>query len=256
MLVKTNANQRIKFGNEKFQILRNYPGINLGNTNDKGLGGLGCIDHSEVNPNFTVKMHEHQNDEILSYIRQGKVSHTDKREHQKAEIISADKLMLMNAGDSFWHEEETLGERNLINMQLFVRPYEPNMKSGIQFFKLPSEKSKNKWRFLAGPEETGAPLFWRSAVWFYDLFLEKESIKIPELEGKTGYLYLVSGNVEFNRNNLFLTAGDGLVIKNEKLEISSDDSADILFFLIDESAKYSKAGTLSGQFSAIVFRFY
>ncbi len=62
MLVKTYANQRIKFGRGPFQIHRNFPGINLGDPNDHGIAGLGCIDHSEVAPNFTVKM---EKDEAL-----------------------------------------------------------------------------------------------------------------------------------------------------------------------------------------------
>lgn len=246
MLVKTYANQRIKFGRGPFQILRNFPGINLGNPNDQGIAGLGCIDHSVVAPDFTVKMHEHRNDEILSYIRQGKVSHLDKREGAEPVVNSVTHLMLMNAGKSFWHEEKTLGNEALVNMQIFVRPKDADLEPAIQFYPLATEKSINEWRLIAGPAASQAPMKFRSGVWFYDTHLAKSAINIPSTRETTGYLYLINGAMTVSEENLELHEGDGLVIKNEDIQISTTEGADLMFFIIDESAAYSRSGTMSG----------
>ena len=245
MRIKTKAEDRRAFGRGPFQILRNYPGLNYGNTNDLGIAGLGCIDHSIVSPGFTVKMHEHNNDEILSYIRQGKVSHTDRLDHTDSIINSSTHLMLMNAGNSFWHEEKTLGNEDLINMQIFVRPRKADLAANIQFSELDSEKSENKWRKISGPEELAAPLHFRSGVSLYDTHLQQGSLTTPELNSLTGYLYIISGEVAINENELVLREGDGLIIKDEQVQLISE-FADVLFFEIDESSDYSRAGTISG----------
>lgn len=224
-------------------ILRTYPGLAYGDSKDRGIAGLGCIDHSVVSPGFTVKMHEHKNDEILSYIRRGEVSHTDRRDHTEPVINSSTHLMLMNAGKSFWHEEKTLGKDDLINMQIFVRPVKVDLEPKIQFHQFASEKSEGTWRLIAGPERSVAPLKFRSEVTLYDTHLSQRSLLTPKLYGLTGYLYMVSGRVSIDE--YVLSEGDGLIIKDEQVEISAND-VDILFFVLDESAAYSRAGTISG----------
>ncbi|MEJ7677960.1 MAG: pirin family protein [Segetibacter sp.] len=53
-------------------------------------------------------MHPHINDEILTYLRSGKVKHTDSEGF--SEFIEPTRLMLMKAGKSFYHEEKVLIE--------------------------------------------------------------------------------------------------------------------------------------------------
>jgi len=58
-----------------FQLRRIHPGVALGRTDDGGFGGLGLIDHARLQPGLVVKMHEHRNDEIISYLRSGRLQH-------------------------------------------------------------------------------------------------------------------------------------------------------------------------------------
>lgn len=53
-----------------------YPGSALGSP-DSGLGTIGRIDHATVSPGTLVPMHPHQDDEILTCLRNGKVKHKD-----------------------------------------------------------------------------------------------------------------------------------------------------------------------------------
>ena len=54
-------------------------------------------------------MHEHRNDEIISYMRAGRMQHTDSAGRSEGRR-SSDLLMVMNAGRGFSHEEEVVDD--------------------------------------------------------------------------------------------------------------------------------------------------
>src|SRR5690606_26943452 len=71
---------------------------------DKAFGPFAIIDHAVMKKGITIKMHEHVNDEILSYVWKGTMYHKDSAGHEVP--VSPGHLMMMNAGSSFWHEEK------------------------------------------------------------------------------------------------------------------------------------------------------
>jgi quercetin 2,3-dioxygenase len=64
-------------------------------------------------------MHEHRNDEIISYVSDGMIHHADKAGGNFP--ISPSQIMVMNAGKSFWHKEQTKPDETARVMQIFVR---------------------------------------------------------------------------------------------------------------------------------------
>lgn len=64
-------------------------------------------------------MHEQRNDEIVSYLRSGRMRHPDLA--GTSEVISRDLLMVMNAGSGFSHEETVVGDDPIEMLQIFVR---------------------------------------------------------------------------------------------------------------------------------------
>lgn len=129
-----------------FQLRRIRPGVGLGRADDAGFGGLGLIDHARLQPGLIVKMHEHRNDEIISYLRSGRMQHTDSA--GRSEAISPDRLMVMNAGAGFSHEEAVLGDDPIEMLQIFVRPEAADMEPGVQFVSLDKIESIDRWRLL------------------------------------------------------------------------------------------------------------
>ena len=63
------------------------------------FGPISRIDHANIKKGVLVPMHEHTNDEIISYMFKGKMFHEDSA--QKSEDISPKRIMLMSAGKSF-----------------------------------------------------------------------------------------------------------------------------------------------------------
>ena len=101
MIHKHGIDKKIK--SQKISSL--FPGCGI-SSEDTGLGTIGKIDHARIPSGITIKMHPHINDDILSYFRTGVSKHMDS-ENISAEI-SRKRLMLMQAGSIFYHEERIL----------------------------------------------------------------------------------------------------------------------------------------------------
>jgi quercetin 2,3-dioxygenase len=228
-----------------FQIRRMHPSAMLGNAADGGFGGLGLIDHANLSPGLTVGMHEHRNDEIISYLREGTMVHQDST--GATEEVRPNRLMVMNAGMGFSHEEHVPGPANVRMLQIFVRPNAPDLTAGVQFVDLAETYSLNQWRLLSGPEGSGAPTTVRQMLMLHDVRLEAgRSIALPEQAGFDAWLLVFAGDVKLEDTPL--VTNDAVAISGEHgLALHATATSDLVLFLVDRSAPTSRAGTLSGR---------
>lgn len=243
MIVINKADQVRHFGNKNFHITSTSPGINLDNPDDYGLAQLGRIDYSEIQPGAVVAMHPHQYDEIFSYMREGVMTHEDSTGNLIE--IGGTHLMLMNAGTGILHEETVPKNSAPVNMlQIFIRPRRDDFKPRVQFSKLESLNSENKWRLVAGTAESKAPLEINSDINIWDTHITK-SIPLKVSKDKIGFLYVFKGNVKINDN--LLDKFENVVLdENITIDLVSS-SADLVYFEMDPNSEYSRSGAYSGQ---------
>lgn len=229
-----------------FQLRRIWPGASLGRSDDAGFGGLGVIDHAHLEPGLVVKMHEHRNDEIISYLRSGRMRHTDSAE--RSEIISRDRLMVMNAGRGFSHEEEVVGDGSIDMLQIFVRPAAADLEPAVQFVDLNDAERMDQWRLLTGPVGSGAPSFVRQAIYLYDTHLSAgQSAALPSLPGFDRWLYVFSGSVSVGNQRAETHTALTIEPDETALEATAKTDTDVVLFLVDRRAPFSRAGTISGR---------
>ena len=229
-------------GGFKIQVL--FPGKNLQNNDDTGIGTIGRIDHANINSETLVPMHPHEDDEILTYLRSGKMKHKDSE--GIVEEVSNKRLMMMNAGALFYHEELCL--ENEEGLQIFIRPGEKGLKPNVQFFDLPDIYSINSWRLIADEDNT-APLQIRSKTSIYDMRLETQKDAIlPELSSSalTLLFYVFDGEVQINEG-IVLSKGESIIIRDEKIKINAVQTTDIVLFVTDENSTYFEDGMYSGN---------
>lgn len=223
-------------------ITRIQPGdIFNGKSTDFAFGPLAIIDHAVMKKRITIKMHEHVNDEILSYLSAGVMYHKDSAGLEVP--ITPGNLMMMNAGKSFWHEEKV--EENEVEMlQIFVRPNKTDLPANIQFHDKPVDN--RNWYVMVGPVGSDAPLFVRQNVYILDAHPQAgEDLEIPQYEGYTPFLYVMDGEIAIQD----LTIGKqeavtDLVHPLPRL-VANEDSIIVLFF-VDLNAEMSMDGTISG----------
>ncbi|MEK1871241.1 MAG: pirin family protein [Rhizobium altiplani] len=242
VLVPTSSHMLRSHG--PFQVRRIRPGVALRQPNDPGFGGLGTIDHVKLEPGVVVRMHEHRNDEIISYMRAGNMKHTDST--GRSEVLSSDRLMVMNAGRGFSHEEETVGDQQIEMLQIFVRPNVAELDAWVQFVDLDASERDGKWRLLTGPVGSAAPTTVRQAVYLYDAHLPAgASIDLPKQGGFDRWFYVFNG--EAIVGDQVLRKYDALMISDQAAtSVTAVQDTDVVVFLVDRKNRFSRTGTMSG----------
>ena len=76
--------------------------------------------------------------------------------------------------------------------------------------------------------------------------LVQDTLALPDLNGHVGFLYVFEGAVELPGKGLTLQEGDSLIISDEAVQITAPKEADLVLFLLDRQAAYSRAGSMSG----------
>lgn len=225
-----------------FTARLNMPGWLLPRPRDHGHGPLALVVESMLAPGRLIAMHEHRNDEILSWVPDGAMRHEDPVTGRL--VTDRAHLMVMNAGRSFWHSEETLpNDPPLRMLQILVRPHSVDLPANIQHGPI-AAVPVNHWRHLVGSEAGTAPFFVRNAVDIYDLRLAAGvKATFPRLPGRHLYFYVFSGLIEVQGSG-FDEAEQGLFLSDGPLELSSARSSLIVAFLIDPDAPVTRQGTV------------
>src|SRR5699024_9227347 len=126
-----------------------------------------------------------------SYVRKGTMYHRDSAGIEVA--ITPGNLMMMNAGESFWHEE-TVDEDEVEMLQIFVRPKETDLNPDIQFHEKPVQN--RDWYLMVGPENSEAPLHVRQNVFMFDAHPRKgDTLEVPVYDGYKQFLYVMYGEI-------------------------------------------------------------
>lgn len=93
--------------------------------------------------------------------------HKDSEGH--SDIISNHKLLLMNAGSKFYHEEKIKEESGVLQgLQIFMRPEIEGLGPQVQFHQLSQVYSYNLWRKITG-NSNDYPLQIKSNIWILDM---------------------------------------------------------------------------------------
>lgn len=210
---------------------------------DLAFGPLSRIDHARLGVGALVSMHEHRNDEILSYMWRGQMVHKDST--GDTVTLSPQRIMMMNAGSSFYHEE-SVPEEQVEMLQIFIRPEEKDLPPRVQFYDRPASFENSEWKLLAGPEGTKAPLTIQQQVMVFDSHPKAgEELKVPEVEGMAPWVYIMDGSISIGDKTFH--KGDAVSDTTEPLPLLHVESdATIVTFLVDLSAKATLAGMFSG----------
>lgn len=239
------ASQQKIIDRGKFIIRLLEIGNTLPNHNDHGLYQLGRVDHATLEGKMVVPMHLHKNDEILSYIRKGRMIHKDSEGNNI--VIHNQYLMMMNAGSGFYHEEAVPNEGEVTEMlQIFMRPRKDELQPKVQFHYFEEMYSLNNWRLIGANETSNAPLKINSDIEVFDIRLQDNiEVELPKLtSNQVGYLYVFRGDLELSNNTLLKTR-DAIIFEGENLTVKSKQQADLILFILDKTSEVSKNGLFS-----------
>ncbi|MBA2452369.1 MAG: pirin family protein [Chloroflexia bacterium] len=233
---------RVTVDQGPFVIHINFPGRLVPRSNDHGHGPLAAIAESLLDPGAWIRLHEHSNDEIISWVPEGVMRHNDRTVGEL--IADPDHLMIMNAGRSFWHEERTEHhDPHLRMLQIFVRPHTLDLEPEIQHGPI-DPLVPNEWRHLFGPVSSDAPFTVRNDVHLHDIRLDRDtSVELPAIAGWDTYFYVFTGVVEVD-GTPFGEAESGLIVGDGGLTVTAQAPTLLVSFLINPNATTTRMGTV------------
>jgi redox-sensitive bicupin YhaK (pirin superfamily) len=229
--------------NSGFSIEILYPGDAI-DAGDSGIGAFGRIDRARIQAGHVIAMHPHRDDEILTYLRAGTMLHRDSVGNE--ERLSPSRLMMMNAGRQFQHEEEMLGSQPVEALQIFMRPRVASLDARVRFHDFDDALSRGAWRLLAAPQ--GAPFEVRAQAWIQDAHLaEGESLASPELpaDGAVRFLHVFAGEVLID--DVKVHAGETLYLGAADWNAIARTEVDLVLFTTDAGAPVFTGGMFSGN---------
>jgi redox-sensitive bicupin YhaK (pirin superfamily) len=198
-----------------------------GNEAHRPIGALVVWNDDEIAPGTGFELHGHKDMEIISYIREGAVTHRDTI--GSVGRTEAGDVQVMSAGTGIRHSEHNHEDTPLRIFQIWLLPREKGGAPRWDARKFPKADRAGQLIALAsGYEDDGDALSIRAnARVLGATLLTGQSISYPLPEGRAAYLAPATGVILVNGERL--EAGDGVAIVGEPtIEIWSQDEAEII----------------------------
>ena len=242
MIAKAERTTEDAINSDGFVARAYFPGHLKQDPADHGLGPLATIMESFLAPGTHIELHEHVQDEIVSWVPAGVMRHDDPQGGHLT--VDADHLMIMNSGRGFQHEERTRDDDPPLRMlQIFVRPYAADLEPQIQHGRLPVPQA-NAWRHVFGPTGSEAPFTVRNAVHCCDIRMGLGDIAVlPARPGWRTYFFIFSGCVEAEELT-FGEAESGLCPDGVEVRIRATAESLVVSFVVDPDAQICRGGTV------------
>jgi len=184
-----------------------------GNPEHKALGNLIVLNDDEIAPHTGFGLHHHDNVEIVTYIREGVVTHRD--DQGNLGKTNAGDVQVMSAGTGIRHSEQNEEDVPIRLFQIWLKPSDAG--GTPRWGNKPFPKADRAGAFvpLASGRNAEGALPIRTDAEVYGALLQAGAKTCYSfLKGDAGYLVPATGEVEVN--GVKLHAREGLVIESEE----------------------------------------
>lgn len=197
-------------------------------------GALRVWNDDTIQPNTGFPMHPHQNMEIITYVREGAISHEDSLGNQGRTL--AGDVQVMSAGTGIRHSEYNLEPIATRIFQIWLYPNEEGHEPSWGTRPFPQENRSGQFIVLASgfAEDTDALKIHSDARVLGAKLSAGEEIQYSfQHAERFGYLVPAFGSVEIN--GVFIDSRDGAAIHQEQ-QIRIKALTDTELVLVDAGA--------------------
>lgn len=190
-------------------------------------GALRVWNDDEIAPDTGFPPHPHADMEIITYVRQGAITHEDSLGNKGRTVAGG--VQVMSAGTGIRHSEYNLEKEPTKIFQIWIEPtgHGGNPSWGAKPF--PKADRSGRFAVLASgfEEDEGALPIRADARVLGTTLRAGESAEYRLAEGRRGYLVAAGGAVELN--GVPLAERDGAAIHNERhLRVAAIGDAEII----------------------------
>lgn len=199
---------------------------NYYNPNRMGFGKLRVINDDIIQAGTGFNTHPHENMEIITYVRQGAITHKDSSGNEGR--TEAGDVQVMSAGTGIHHSEHNRENVDTSLYQIWIEPNEQGVKPRWDAHRFPESLQNNHLSLLVSGDGA-APLMIHADASIYAGKLTQGAVVTQGLKHQ-GYLLVSNG--EITLGDFVLGKGDAAEITNIKnLQIKANEYTNIL--LID-----------------------
>ena len=185
-----------------------------GNPAHRAVGNLIVFNDDEIAPRAGFGLHRHENVEIVSYVREGTVTHRD--DQGNLGKTHAGDVQVMSTGNGIRHSEQNDED---VPIRLFQIWLKPSVAGGIpRWGNKPFPKSDRAAVFVplaSGRNAEGALPIRTDAEVYGALLQAGTKTSYSFRKGDAAYLVPATGEVEVNGVQMHVR--EGLVIENEEI---------------------------------------
>ncbi len=198
--------------------------------NRMGFGPIRVWNDDEINPQTGFPMHGHKDMEIITYVREGAITHRDNMGNEGR--TEAGDVQVMSTGSGVTHSEYNLEDEQTKLFQIWIEPRAPGGDARWDAKSFPKGDRSGQLEILAsGFDEDidrGALMIQADAR-LYGATLEKGTSLIHEI-AEGAHIYMVGSAGTLRINGEEITARDAVAIRDvDSLEIEALDDAELVF---------------------------
>ncbi len=192
-----------------------------------GVGGLRVWNDDEIAPGTGFDPHPHKDMEIITYVRQGAITHQDSLGNKGR--TEAGDVQVMHAGTGIVHAEYNLEQTPTRIFQIWVLPDRNGVTPGWGARAFPREVAGTLLPLAdgrPGADGSALPLYADAAVMAGTL-RQGQTVRQTLRPGRAAYLVPASGAVTVN--GIAVKTRDGAAITGEtELEITATEDAELV----------------------------
>jgi redox-sensitive bicupin YhaK (pirin superfamily) len=203
--------------------------------NRMGFGALRVWNDDEIAPGTGFGAHPHENMEIITFVRQGAITHQDSLGNVGS--TRAGDVQVMHAGTGITHAELNKETEATRIFQIWITPDELGVKPGWDAKEFPKQTGEGLKILASGrpaDKETGAlPLYADAAVLAAKL-APGETAHYTLNPGRAAYLVAATGQIKVN--GILADTRDGVAL-HEEPDLAIEAVGDAEIVLVDVSDK-------------------
>jgi quercetin 2,3-dioxygenase len=192
-----------------------------------GWGALRVWNDDEIAPGTGFPQHPHADMEIITYVREGAITHQDSLGNKGR--TEAGDVQVMSAGTGIRHSEYNFEPETTKIFQIWIEPSRRGDKPAWGAKPFPKADRSGRFVTLAsGNEQDGDALPIRADARVLGASLKAgETAEYLLAEGRRGYLGAALGSIELN--GVRLAERDGAAVESERvLRVTAIEDAEII----------------------------
>jgi redox-sensitive bicupin YhaK (pirin superfamily) len=201
-----------------------------------GVGNLRVINEDRIAPGTGFGTHGHRDMEIVSYVLDGALAHTDSMGNgtaggANAGVILPGDVQRMSAGTGVRHSEfNHAADATTHFLQIWILPSKAGIAPGYEQKHFDVASKRGTLRLVASPDgRDGSVTIHADAALRAGLFTGEEQAQLSLAPGRITYVHLVRGSLQVNGQAL--RGGDAARLDGEsRLILDSASDAEVLVF--------------------------